>query len=158
VQFHPEVVHSEHGAEILRNFLFRICGARPDWTPESFVETAIARLAAQAPEGQVICALSGGVDSTVAAALLHRAIGSRLKCIFVDTGLLRAGDRAMVEGPSFPGSTSGRSTPDRFFAALGGSGIPRKQAIGKAFIDVFERRPPTSTTSTSSRKGRSTRT
>jgi len=142
VQFHPEVVHSEHGTEILRNFLFRICGARPDWTPESFVETSIARLAAQAPEGQVICALSGGVDSTVAAALLHRAIGSRLKCIFVDTGLLRAGDRAMVEGSLAHLGLDIRTidASDRFFAALAGIEDPEKKrkTIGKAFIDVFE--------------------
>jgi GMP synthase (glutamine-hydrolysing) len=142
VQFHPEVVHSEHGAEILKNFLFRICRARPDWTPESFVESAVARLAAQAAEGQVICALSGGVDSTVAAALLHRAIGPRLKCIFVDTGLLRSGDRAMVEETLAHLGLDIRTVDaaDRFFGALGGIEDPevKRKTIGKAFIDVFE--------------------
>jgi GMP synthase (glutamine-hydrolysing) len=142
VQFHPEVVHSEHGAEILGNFLFRICRARPDWTPESFVEATVARIAVQAREGQVICALSGGVDSTVAAALLHRAIGSRLKCIFVDTGLLRAGDRAIVEESLAHLGLDIRTidASDRFFAALVGIEDPeqKRKTIGKAFIDVFE--------------------
>jgi GMP synthase (glutamine-hydrolysing) len=142
VQFHPEVVHSEHGTQILQNFLFRICHARADWTPESFAESTIARLATQASDGQVICALSGGVDSTVAAALLHRAIGPRLRCVFVDTGLLREGDRRMVEESLAHLGLDIRTidAADRFFAALEGVDDPelKRRRIGKLFIDVFE--------------------
>ena len=88
--FHPEVVHTEHGAEILRRFAFDVCGCTGDWTIASFIEEATARIRTQVGEsGKVVCGLSGGVDSTVAALLIHRAIGDRLTCIFVDNGLLR---------------------------------------------------------------------
>jgi GMP synthase (glutamine-hydrolysing) len=98
VQFHPEVVHTPRGAELLGNWLFGVCGAAGDWSMASFIDEAVARIRAQVgPEGRVICGLSGGVDSSVAAALLHRAIGDRLTCIFVDNGLLRRGERALVE-------------------------------------------------------------
>ena len=90
VQFHPEVAHTPHGAEILRNFLYRVCGATGDWTPAAFVEEAVRELRAKIGDRHAICALSGGVDSAVAAALVARAIGDRLTCVFVDTGLLRA--------------------------------------------------------------------
>src|SRR3982074_3773444 len=88
VQFHPEVAHTPHGAEILRNFLHPVCGAAGDWTPAAFVEEAVAEIRAKIGDRRAICALSGGVDSAVAAALVARAIGDRLTCVFVDTGLL----------------------------------------------------------------------
>ena len=89
IQFHPEVVHTPAGREILRNFVIGIAGARPSWTPANFVETTVAEIRARVGDGKVICALSGGVDSAVAATLVHRAIGDQLTCIFVDHGLLR---------------------------------------------------------------------
>src|SRR6266513_1566171 len=96
VQFHPEVAHTPHGAEILRNFLYRVCGASGDWTPAAFVEEAVAEIRERIGDRHAICALSGGVDSAVAAALVARAIGDRLTCVFVDTGLLRANEAAEV--------------------------------------------------------------
>ena len=97
VQFHPEVVHTPRGAEILGNFLFGVCNARADWSMASFVDEAISRIRTQVgAEGRVICGLSGGVDSSVAAALIHKAIGDRLTCIFVDNGVLRKGERDYV--------------------------------------------------------------
>src|SRR5215468_3069661 len=97
VQFHPEVAHTPRGEEILANFLFRIAGARATWTMHSFVEQAVADVKARVGSGHVICGLSGGVDSSVAAALVHRAVGDRLTCIFVDNGLLRANEAQNVE-------------------------------------------------------------
>jgi GMP synthase (glutamine-hydrolysing) len=142
VQFHPEVVHTERGSEILSNFVLGVCGATPDWTPGSFIEQAVARIREQAPEGRVICGLSGGVDSTVAAALLHRAIGERLTCIFVDNGLLRAGDRAMVEESLAHLGLDIRTIDagDRFLAALAGVLDPevKRKRIGNLFVEVFE--------------------
>src|SRR4029078_2125472 len=87
--FPREVVHTEHGLEILRNFAYSVCGCTGDWTMASFVEEATARVRAKAGSGRVVCALSGGVDSTVAAVIIHRAVGSQLTCIFVDNGVLR---------------------------------------------------------------------
>jgi GMP synthase (glutamine-hydrolysing) len=142
IQFHPEVVHTDRGAEIYANFLFEICRVRPDWTPASFVESTIARLRERARAGRVLCALSGGVDSTVAAALLHRALGDRLTCIFVDTGLLRAGDRTMVETSLAHLGLDIRTidASERFFAALAGVTDPelKRKRIGNLFIEVFE--------------------
>src|SRR5205814_6281782 len=89
VQFHPEVAHTPRGAEIIRNFLYRVCGATGDWTPAAFVEEAIAEIRQTVGDRPAICALSGGVDSAVAATLVARAIGDRLLCVFVNTGLLR---------------------------------------------------------------------
>jgi GMP synthase (glutamine-hydrolysing) len=142
LQFHPEVVHTERGAEILRNFVIGVCGAAADWNPDSFIESTIDRLRAAAPEGRVLCGLSGGVDSTVAAALLHRAIGERLTCIFVDNGLLRAGDRAMVESSLAHLGLDIRTVDaaDRFFGVLDGVIDPevKRKRIGNLFIEVFE--------------------
>ena len=87
--FHPEVVHTEHGLEIIRNFAFGVCGCTGDWTMRKFVDESVARIRAQVGEGRVVCGLSGGVDSTVAALIIHKAIGDRLTCIFVDNGVLR---------------------------------------------------------------------
>ena len=91
VQFHPEVIHTARGMEILKAFLYDVCGARPTWTRVSIIEQAVEAIQAQVGDGAVICGLSGGVDSAVAAALVHKAIGDQLTCVFVDTGLLRAG-------------------------------------------------------------------
>ena len=97
LQFHPEVAHSPEGTTILRNFVYEICGCKPTWTMQSYVETAVGQIREQVGKERVICALSGGVDSSVAAALTHRAIGDQLTCIFVDNGVLRAGERDQVQ-------------------------------------------------------------
>jgi GMP synthase (glutamine-hydrolysing) len=97
VQFHPEVAHTPRGAEIYSNFLFGICGCEPSWTAGSFIEESVARIRTQVGSEHVICGLSGGVDSSVAAALVQRAVGDQLTCIFVDHGLLREGERDNVE-------------------------------------------------------------
>ncbi len=94
--FHPEVAHTERGKEILRNFAFDVCGCTGDWTIASFIDESIGRIRAQVGDGRVVCALSGGVDSTVAATLIHRAIGDHLQCIFVDNGLLRLNEANQV--------------------------------------------------------------
>jgi GMP synthase (glutamine-hydrolysing) len=141
VQFHPEVMHTPRGAEVLRNFLYRVCGCEGTWTPASFVEDTVAELKAQLGDRHAICALSGGVDSAVAAALVARAIGDRLTCVFIDHGLLRAGEAEQVV------ATFGSrlrlihiDAADRFLARLLDVTDPeRKRAIiGEEFIRVFE--------------------
>jgi GMP synthase (glutamine-hydrolysing) len=144
VLFHPEVVHTERGIDILRNFAFTVCGCRGDWTMASFVEESIAGIRATVGGGRVVCGLSGGVDSTVAALLIHRAIGGRLTCIFVDNGLLRLNEASQVrtrfrrlELPlEFVDAT------ELFLDRLEGVTDPeaKRKIIGAAFIEVFERR------------------
>ena len=97
LQFHPEVAHTEDGERILHNFLFDVAGLTSGWTMSSFLETELASLKEKVGDDEVVCALSGGVDSTVVAVMLHKAIGKKLHCIFVDNGLLRAGERAALE-------------------------------------------------------------
>ncbi|TMC77514.1 MAG: glutamine-hydrolyzing GMP synthase [Chloroflexi bacterium] len=141
VQFHPEVAHTPHGAEILRNFLYRVCGARGDWTPAAFVEEAVAELRARIGDRHAICALSGGVDSAVAATLVARAIGDRLTCVFVDTGLLRANEAEEVVATFGPRLRLIHvDAADRFLGKLAGVDDPeRKRAIiGEEFVRCFE--------------------
>ncbi len=143
VQFHPEVVHTPRGAEILGNFLFRICKCEPSWTMANFVDEAVAQVKAQAGSGRVICGLSGGVDSSVAAALVHRAVGDRLTCIFVDNGLLRARESAQVEAlfrGAFKMNLVVVDAAERFLGKLAGVEEPeqKRKIIGREFIAVFE--------------------
>src|SRR5512144_2953075 len=143
VQFHPEVVHTPHGAALLRNFTHHVAGCRGDWTMAAFREHAIARIRAQVDRGRVVCGLSGGVDSSVAAVLLHEAIGEQLTCIFVDTGLLRLGEAEQVVAV-FRGHYNiplvHRHASDLFLRKLAGVVDPeaKRKAIGATFIDAFE--------------------
>ncbi len=143
VQFHPEVVHTPDGTKLLHNFVHRVAGCAGDWTMAAFREQAIARVREQVGTGRVICGLSGGVDSSVTAVLLHEAIGDQLTCIFVDTGLLREGEPAQVvelfrEHYNIPLVHVDAS--DRFLARLEGVTDPeaKRKAIGATFIEVFE--------------------
>ncbi|WP_109639026.1 glutamine-hydrolyzing GMP synthase [Lentzea atacamensis] len=143
VQYHPEVHHSPHGQEVLRRFLHDIAGIRPQWTTSSIVDEQVTRIREQIGEGKAICALSGGVDSAVAAALVQRAIGDRLTCVFVDHGLLRAGERAQVERDYVAATGVNLITVDareRFLNALAGVTDPeeKRKIIGREFIRVFE--------------------
>ena len=142
ILFHPEVVHTERGLEILRNFAFGICGCTGDWTMASFVEEATARVRQQVGDGRVVCALSGGVDSTVAALIIHRAVGDKLTCIFVDNGVLRLDEAAQIrkryERLQLPLVFVDAST--LFLDRLAGVTDPetKRKIIGATFIDVFE--------------------
>jgi GMP synthase (glutamine-hydrolysing) len=142
IQFHPEVYHSEQGARILDNFVKGICGCSGDWTPARFVEQTVAQLKAQVGKDKVIMALSGGVDSTVAAMLLHRAIGKKLHCFFIDNGLLRKGEYEQVL-KSYKGmglNITGVDAKERFYTALAKVKDPerKRKIIGKLFIDLFQ--------------------
>lgn len=143
IQFHPEVAHTPQGAQLLSNFVHKICGAAGDWTPGHFVTEAIERIQQQVGSGKVICALSGGVDSAVAAVLLHRAIGDNLTCIFVNNGLLRREEAERVQ--TVFGRTLGLKllyidASERFLSALKGVTDPeeKRKIIGREFIGVFE--------------------
>jgi GMP synthase (glutamine-hydrolysing) len=143
VQFHPEVVHTPHGQEVLEHFLYDACGLAPTWTMSSIIETQVELIRAQVGNARAICGLSGGVDSAVAAALVHRAIGSQLTCVFVDTGLMRQGEGEQVvetfqrhQGIELIHVRAG----ERFFERLAGITEPeaKRKAIGELFIRVFE--------------------
>lgn len=143
VQFHPEVSHSQQGTAMLRAFLLDVCQCPADWTPRAFVEQTVARLRAELGNDGVILGLSGGVDSTVAAALLHQAIGPKLVCIFVDHGLLRKGEYEEVLA-SYRGmglNVMGVDASEHFFSALQGVTDPeaKRKAIGRCFVEAFER-------------------
>ena len=143
LQFHPEVSHTVCGTDILKNFLVDICGFQCDWTPKAFIEQTIEEIRVKIGSEQVVLGLSGGVDSTVAAALLHRAIGAQLTCIFVDNGLLRKNEYATVL-ESYRGmglNVMGVDARDHFYAALAGITDPegKRKAIGRCFIETFDK-------------------
>ena len=142
LQFHPEVYHSKDGHVILKNFLVDICGFSQDWTPSAFVEETISYLREEVGKEKVVLGLSGGVDSTVAAVLLHKAIGDQLHCIFVDNGLLRKGefDSVLKQYQGMGLNVKGVDAKDRFYKVLSGLSDPEKKrkAIGSMFIDVFD--------------------
>jgi GMP synthase (glutamine-hydrolysing) len=143
VQFHPEVVHTPQGKEILANFLFKIAGCEPTWDMKSFVASSVEKIREQVGNGRVICALSGGVDSSVAALLVHRAIGDRLNCVFVDNGLLRMNEAAQVVdtfGTHLGLNLISVDATDRFLKALADVTDPerKRKIIGAEFITVFE--------------------
>lgn len=142
IQFHPEVVHTVEGNTILMNYLFRICESRPDWTMESFVDQTVVELRERVGDRSVLCAVSGGVDSTVLAVLLHRAVKDQLRCLFVDNGLLRKGEGEVVPrrfrdllGMEIETIRAG----DRFLERLAGVSDPeeKRRRIGREFVDVF---------------------
>jgi len=142
IQFHPEVTHTTEGKNLLRNFVVHICGCAQDWTPDQFVEATVSDLKKKLGSDKVVMALSGGVDSTVAATLIHRAIGKNLHCIFVDNGLLRKDEFEQVMA-SYSGlglNIKGVDAKDKFYAALAGLSDPeaKRKAIGKIFIDIFD--------------------
>lgn len=144
VQFHPEVSHTPLGKEVLRNFLFNVCGCRGDWTPSQFIKEEIEKIRAIVGEtDNVVCGLSGGVDSTVAAVLVHEAIGPRQTCIFVNNGLLRANefeDTLKLYKDHLHLNVQGVDASDEFYAALKGIADPeqKRKAIGRTFIEVFD--------------------
>ena len=143
VQFHPEVAHTPHGAQLLKNFAHDVCGCRGDWTMAGFRAEAVRRIRDQVGGGRVVCGLSGGVDSSVAAVLLHEAIGDQLTCIFVDHGLLRAGEAEEVDRTfrdRFNIRLVHRDASDVFLQGLAGTTDPerKRKTIGGLFIDVFE--------------------
>ncbi|MDY6878039.1 MAG: glutamine-hydrolyzing GMP synthase [Chloroflexota bacterium] len=143
LQFHPEVVHTARGQDILRCFAVEVCGCVPDWTPAAFIEQAVAAIRAQVGTGRIVCGLSGGVDSAVVATLVYHAVGNQLTCIFVNTGLLRQGEPEQVVR-TFQDKLGMRLVPvdatEEFLSALGGVTDPeqKRRIIGERFIRVFE--------------------
>ena len=143
VQFHPEVQHSVHGTEMLRNFIFNVCGAQANWSMKNFIEDQVEKIRAQVGNDNVLCALSGGVDSSVVAALIHRAIGDQLTCMFVDHGLLRKGEaESVVE--TFDGKFNMNfikiDAQERFLSKLKGVSDPeqKRKIIGNEFVYLFD--------------------
>ena len=144
VQFHPEVAHTARGRELLDNFIFRVCRARPDWTMEHFIDTSVRQIREKVGDGRVLCALSGGVDSAVAATLIHRAIKERLVCVFVNNGLLRKNEAEQVCGlfvERFGLSFRYVDATEEFLGGLKGIEDPevKRKRIGNKFIEVFEK-------------------
>ena len=142
IQFHPEVYHTTEGTNLLKNYVVDICGCSQSWTPDSFIETTIANIKETIGDDKVVLGLSGGVDSSVAAMLLHRAIGPNLHCIFVDNGLLRKNEFEKVL-ESYHGmglNVTGVDSKQRFYDALEGISEPedKRKAIGRTFIEVFD--------------------
>ena len=143
LQFHPEVAHTPRGLDVMKRFLYEGCGLLPDWTPANVIERSVAHIRDQVGRAKVICALSGGVDSSVSALLVHRAIGDQLTCVFVDTGLLRDGEPEQVEDTfarHFRVPLVHVKAADRFLAKLAGVTDPelKRKVIGEEFIRVFE--------------------
>lgn len=142
VQFHPEVFHTEDGTQILRNFVVDVCGCKQDWSPASFIETTVAHLKEQLGDDKVVLGLSGGVDSSVAAVLLNKAIGKNLTCIFVDHGLLRKNEfeNVMHDYEHLGLNVIGVNAKEKFYRELAGVKEPerKRKIIGKGFIDVFD--------------------
>jgi GMP synthase (glutamine-hydrolysing) len=143
IQFHPEVFHTERGVDMIRNFLVKVCGARQDWTTKDFIAHAVADIRAKVGPGRVLLGLSGGVDSSVAAALLHKAIGKQLTCVFVDNGLLRKDERAYVEAlyqRNFKIDLRVVDASALFLKRLKGVTEPetKRKIIGRTFVEVFE--------------------
>ena len=143
VQFHPEVTHTEYGRQILRNFVFGVCGCKPDWKMDDFIETSVEKYRKELAGKRVLLALSGGVDSSVAAALLHRAIGASLTCVFVDHGLMRKDEGDIIEnviGKKLGVNVIRINAEERFLARLKGVSDPerKRHIIGEEFIRVFE--------------------
>ena len=141
IQFHAEVEHSEYGKKLLENFVLDICGCRADWTPASFVESTVKKLKEQLGDDKVVLGLSGGVDSSVSAMLLHKAIGNNLHCIFVDSGLLRKNEfESVLESYKGMGlNVKGVRAADRFLGALAGISDPeaKRKTVGRVFVEVF---------------------
>jgi GMP synthase (glutamine-hydrolysing) len=142
IQFHPEVYHTTEGMKLLKNFIINICGCHQEWTPESFVESTVATLKAKLGNDKVVLGLSGGVDSSVAAVLLDKAIGKNLHCIFVDNGLLRKNEfEAVLDSYKHMGlNIKGVDAKEKFYKALEGVSEPeaKRKAIGNTFIEVFD--------------------
>jgi GMP synthase (glutamine-hydrolysing) len=143
VQFHPEVHHTKFGTNLLRNFVFGICNAQPSWTAQKFIDSTIKQIQETVGEGRALCAISGGVDSSVAATLVHRAIGDRLTCVFVNNGVLRKDEYAKVQHnlrTKLKLNIDAVDATDRFLSKLAGVSDPerKRKIIGNEFIEVFD--------------------